>query len=272
MNDYISIFISLIIFLFPYIGRKWLNIQQLSSIVVGMGLLGTFASIMYGIWFFSIDHIDFSIPQLLDSLKTALLTSIAGMISSLLLKTVPFFYGIKEKITEEISDKQILELLIHIEKNTRSTIPIELIQAIKMSNEQLQIFNDNFQDKTIHKPKLTTESILGCIPSEIVRLDTNGIQQQLYDILSALQETNKYIESLVNSDTSNVNQNHAFIEQMTSLGEFIKGSEQQMNLQLNRMDEKYEQKLIAIEKFTQTLTAIIKKLSQDHDTLYKKNK
>ena len=148
MNDYISIFISLIIFLFPYIGRKWLNIQQLSSIVVGMGLLGTFASIMYGIWFFSIDHIDFSIPQLLDSLKTALLTSIAGMISSLLLKTVPFFYGIKEKITEEISDKQILELLIHIEKNTRSTIPIELIQAIKMSNEQLQIFNDNFQDKT----------------------------------------------------------------------------------------------------------------------------
>ena len=122
------------------------------------------------------------------------------------------------------------------------------------------------------QPKLTTESILGCIPSEIVRLDTNGIQQQLYDILSALQETNKYIESLVNSDTSNVNQNHAFIEQMTSLGEFIKGSEQQMNLQLNRMDEKYEQKLIAIEKFTQTLTAIIKKLSQDHDTLYKKNK
>ena len=42
-----------------------------------------------------------------------------------------------------------------------------------------------------------------------------------------------------------------------------------MNQQLNRIDEKYEQKLIELEKFTQTLTTIIKKLSQDHDTLYK---
>ena len=45
MNDYISIISSLIIFIFPYIGRKWFNIQSLSSIAIGLGLLGTFSGI-----------------------------------------------------------------------------------------------------------------------------------------------------------------------------------------------------------------------------------
>ena len=60
------------------------------------------------------------------------------------------------------------------------------------------------------------------------------------------------------------------MEQVTSFGEFIKGSEQQMSSQLNRMEEKYERELTELEKFTKTLMTIIKKLSQDHDTLYKK--
>ncbi len=50
MNDYISIISSLIIFLFPYLGRKWFNPQLLSSTVVSLGLLGTFGGIMYGLW------------------------------------------------------------------------------------------------------------------------------------------------------------------------------------------------------------------------------
>ena len=73
MNDYISIISSLIIFLFPYLGRKWFNPQLLSSTVVSLGLLGTFGGIMYGLWVFSVEQIDSSIPQLLEGLKTAFL-------------------------------------------------------------------------------------------------------------------------------------------------------------------------------------------------------
>lgn len=117
MNDYISIISSLIIFIFPYIGRKWFNIQSLSSIAIGLGLLGTFSGIMYGLWIFNVEQIDFSIPILIESIKTALLTSIAGMFSSLLLKISPSFYGIKEKVKqEEITDKQLFELLTSLEK------------------------------------------------------------------------------------------------------------------------------------------------------------
>ena len=89
MNDYISIISSLIIFLFPYLGRKWFNPQLLSSTVVSLGLLGTFGGIMYGLWVFSVEQIDSSIPQLLEGLKTAFLTSIAGMLA--------FFTGLEKK-------------------------------------------------------------------------------------------------------------------------------------------------------------------------------
>ena len=59
-------------------------------------------------------------------------------------------------------------------------------------------------------------------------------------------------------------------DRMSSFGDFIKGSEQQMSSQLTRMEEKYERELTEWEKFTKTLMTIVKKLSTDHDTLYKK--
>lgn len=243
MSDYISIISSLIIFLFPYIGRKWLETQRLSSIVISMGILCTFGYIMYGLWTFNIERIDFSIPQLLECLKTALLTTIIGLLSSLLLKIVPSVYGIKAKINEEeITEKQLFEVLTNIEKNT------------KVSPSVTSYLNNNISEQ------INTTLLKICSQHE-----------QLDKTLSKLHETSKNIElSLGKSNNLNINQDHSFMEQMTSFGEFIKGSEQKMNLQLSRMDEKYEQKILEFEKFTKTLTAIIKKLSQDHDTLYRK--
>lgn len=61
------------------------------------------------------------------------------MFSSLLLKISPSFYGIKEKVKqEEITDKQLFELLTSIEKNTRTSTSSELIQTLKQQYEQLE--------------------------------------------------------------------------------------------------------------------------------------
>lgn len=309
MNDYISIISSLVIFLFPYIGRKWFNIQLLSSTVVSLGLLGTFGGIMYGLWFFNVEQIDHSIPQLLEGLKTAFLTSIAGMLASLLLKLTPAFYGMQqeeEELPEEFTDKQLFELLANIEKNTKSTDSNELIQVIKQSNERLgdnfQTLNDNLSKITSRELSFNTENLTETLQMVISRLDnkvseqinqtilkihdiqeqqlqymaraqelTQTMQEQLRDTLLKQEETNKSIETFLGkTDNVNMKQSHAFMEQMSSFGEFIKGSEQQMNSQLTRMEEKYERELTELEKFTKTLTTIVKKLSIDHDTLYKK--
>lgn len=310
MNDYISIICSLVIFLFPYLGRKRFNVQLLSTTVVSLGLLGTFGGIMYGLWIFKVDQIDASIPQLLEGLKTAFLTSIAGMLSSLLLRLAPGFYGIKKEVEnkEEITDKQLFEVLEHIEKNTQPATSRELIQEIKRSNEQLgnnfQTLNANLEKMTSREINFNTEALSNSLQAVISRLDNNiskqinqtilkihdiqeqqlqymmrsqeftqAMQEQLRDTLLKLQETNQNIGTFLGkSNNLNMKQSHAFMEQVTSFGEFIKGSEQQMSLQLTRMEEKYERELTEMEKFTKTLMTIIKKLSQDHDNLYKKNK
>ena len=308
MNNYISIISSLIIFLFPYIGRKWFNIQLLSSTVISLGLLGTFGGIIYGLWIFRVDELDLAIPQLLEGLKTAFLTSIAGMLSSLFLKLTPAFYGIKKEKEhqEEFTDKQLFELLGNIEKNTKSTDSNELIQVIKQSNERLgdnfQALNNSLLKITSRELSFNTEALTETLQMVISRLDnkvseqinqtilkihviqeqqlqylaraqefTQTMQEQLRDTLLKLEETNKNIEIFLGkTNNMNMKQNHAFMEQVSSFGDFIKGSEQQMNSQLTRMEEKYERELTELEKFTKTLMTIVKKLSTDHDTLYKK--
>lgn len=173
MNDYISIISSLIIFLFPYLGRKWFNPQLLSSTVVSLGLLGTFGGIMYGLWVFSVEQIDSSIPQLLEGLKTAFLTSIAGMLASLILKLVPVFYGIRkeEEQEEEITDKQLLLVLENIEKNTQPTATLALVQEVKFSNEQLknnfQSLNDNLQNMVARELHFNTEALASSLQTVI---------------------------------------------------------------------------------------------------------
>ena len=63
-------------------------IESLPGIAVSLGILGTFVGIFLGLINFDVQNIDKSVPDLIEGLKTAFLTSIAGMISSLLLKII----------------------------------------------------------------------------------------------------------------------------------------------------------------------------------------
>ena len=54
------------------------------TLLTSLGILGTFAGIIVGLLEFDTDHIDASIGPLLDGLKTAFTTSLAGMFLSIL--------------------------------------------------------------------------------------------------------------------------------------------------------------------------------------------
>lgn len=62
-------------------------IEQIPSLVSTSGVLGTFAGITLGLIFFDTSNLTNSIPLLLDGLKTAFFTSLAGMIGSLVLSS-----------------------------------------------------------------------------------------------------------------------------------------------------------------------------------------
>lgn len=76
--------------------KRW--IEFLPSLISTLGVLGTFGGITLGLALFDTDHLDVSIPKLLYGLKTAFLTSLAGMIGSMILsRKVSCLYDKEDK-------------------------------------------------------------------------------------------------------------------------------------------------------------------------------
>lgn len=59
-----------------------------TNILTSLGILGTFAGIVVGLMEFNPSDIDGSIESLLGGLKTAFLTSLVGMASSIIYKAI----------------------------------------------------------------------------------------------------------------------------------------------------------------------------------------
>jgi biopolymer transport protein ExbB/TolQ len=119
--DNISIILSIIILLSPYILRKRLLLTELSGLVTTFGILGTFIGIFIGLINFEVNNITASVPKLLEGLKTAFMTSIAGMTAGILLKVFPQIYFIKvlDDSSEKASIETMIKILYEITKNQK---------------------------------------------------------------------------------------------------------------------------------------------------------
>lgn len=307
MNNMASIISSLIIFLFPYIGRKWFNRYVLSSTVISLGLLGTFGGIMYGLWTFGVEELDDSIPQLLEGLKMAFLTTIAGMSSSILLKLLPSFYGISSdtKAEEDSTENQLIQLFQEIRTNTAHNSEAGLISEIRQlretNQEALMQLNEHLSRMSQQEMQVNTSllseslrEIIGNLDhkiseninatlSEIRDLQTKQLEcisenqklnrdlsEYLRHFLKEIEEANKNAELFLSKSTNlNFRQNENLSVQLNNLGTFMKANEEHLQRKLDQIEQKYERELTEMEKFTKTLTLIIQKLAQDHDSLYK---
>lgn len=264
MNNTVSVISSLIIFLFPYLGKHWFNRNILASTVITLGLLGTFAGIFWGLLDFNVNAIESSLPQLLEGLKTAFLTSIAGMISSLILKLSPVLYGIrveKEDASQEDKETQrLFELLAGIEKNTAERIPAQTSNPSSLKEEALHstLENINTSVKALQQSQEqnTKQTIL--------------VLKELQQLLEGLNKTSGQLGTYLNkSVTMSVSQQEHITTQMNHLGDLVKTTGSQFEQHLVQMEEKFTHELTAMEQFTKTLMSIIKKLSQDHLALSK---
>lgn len=127
-----SIILSIIILLSPYLLKKRQTVSELTGLVTTFGILGTFIGIFAGLIYFDVTNIQGSIPTLLEGLKTAFLTSIAGMTTGVLLKLFPSIYLIKvqDDSAEKASIETMVKLLYEITKNQK--------ELSEKENNQLQ--------------------------------------------------------------------------------------------------------------------------------------
>lgn len=66
------------------VGKSKRFTDYAATLMTSIGILGTFAGIVIGLLAFDTDNIDGSIPALLEGLKTAFITSVAGMFAAVL--------------------------------------------------------------------------------------------------------------------------------------------------------------------------------------------
>ena len=197
MNTLFPIICSLVIFLFPFAGKFRYSRQALNSIVISLGLLGTFAGITYSLLHFDPENITSSLPLLLTGLKTSILTIISGVVTSLLLKLSPGFYGIrreKETSPENLPEtlKEMLKQLIAIKDNIHKagvvTNPDGSVQATEL-----------FQDKALYDLARNTSQIMQKQSQylSITQEENRRLYEQLQQLLQASQHTNENLETLL---------------------------------------------------------------------------
>jgi len=127
------------------------------SLLTSIGILGTFTGIVIGLLAFNVANIDGSIENLLEGLKVAFITSLVGMLSSIILK---FLSGSgiinpskKIEIKEDINIKDLYSIMynqneniIKIQELLSDNADSSLIGQIKLMRADI---NDN--NKTINK-------------------------------------------------------------------------------------------------------------------------
>lgn len=124
--------------------RKW--VEQLPSLIATLGVIGTFAGITIGLEHFVPDHLDDSIPGLLDGLKTAFFTSLLGMVGSLILsRRVNHAY---DKIEDENDDVKKIVAAIKELQESNDKGRKEMVQVLQSGSlkEYIEQMADDLEE------------------------------------------------------------------------------------------------------------------------------
>jgi len=93
--------------------------DKLPTILTSIGILGTFMGIFIGLWNFNVNAVQESIPQLLEGLKIAFMTSIVGIFSALIIKYI-YILRVEKEETGKVTNATIDTLAELLEKQNNT--------------------------------------------------------------------------------------------------------------------------------------------------------
>lgn len=250
---YFSAFISLLILFSPYYFKRKHDLHSMSGLTTTLGIFGTFIGIFFGLLGFDVNNITASVPQLLGGLKTAFLTSIAGMTAGLILKEYPKFYGI---VVKSDNDQELA---------TVETM-VKLLAGIK--NNQLEIFQKENQQLLNIEKALTGEGETTLI-TQIQKLRTTLIDKQdemlkaFNDFAQTMSENNS--KALIDALTQvmkdfNTKINEQFGENFKHLNDAVGKMlewQKEYSEQIHSMIQQIKTTASAVEQSQKTLTQIV---------------
>jgi uncharacterized phage infection (PIP) family protein YhgE len=226
--DKLSFTISVIILLSPYLLRKRQTVSELSGLVTTFGIFGTFIGIFVGLINFEVTDIQGSVPKLLEGLKTAFLTSIAGMTAGILLKLFPGIYLIK--VQDDTAEKEN-DQLKNIEKALCGDGETTLLTQI----QKLRTTTSDKQDELI---------------KEFREFAKNMAENNSKALIDALTQVMRDFNTKINEQFG-----ENFKQLNEAVGKILVWQEQYKQ-QVEKMSEQFERTLQGVENCEKSLTSI----------------
>ena len=269
--------------------KRW--VEQFPSIVSTLGVLGTFIGITIGLLHFDSNNIEASIPSLLDGLKTAFFTSLAGMFGSLILSwLVSHVFDKEEKGVSDITDaaRQIvnsvqtmnsaitpsLAAIVQHTQNSGNDMTI-LKQTISEIKEKTDKLSEIYDAAFVTSNKLTNiESVVNNILPNIdgaTRVTSNtldSIENKTIELLTINTGMAASLVAINENDSNiarNVGQSVDIVESMaTAQNEIVEG--------VNRFGDRLHSEVVEIEdKMGDTNRLLTQKFEEFSDLLRRSN-
>lgn len=243
--DNLTLIFAGAILISPYFLKRIQTLSTIANTVVSLGILGTFSGIFLGLLNFDVSNISASVPQLLTGLKTAFLTSIAGLVSSLILKSVPQVYGIKVPKTDSKKDEANIETMIHLLSNIEKAIAgegettlVTQIQKLRTSNaDRLDKLDNSFNDFAKKMVADSTQSLIDALTQVMQDFNTQ-INEQFGDNFKQLND---------------------------AVGKMLEWQKEYAG-RVERMTEQFQKTLDGVLECEQVLTSLTKKAAVYQDT------
>lgn len=247
------------------LGSKKRTIEQLPTMLSMLGVLGTFIGITVGLWYFDTNDLDASVPTLLDGMKTAFLTSLAGMSTSFYLGKV--INSMFDNKAEEHSDLKDAAESICVSINSLNSMVAEHFKSQTMffnSSQNLMVELKSNSDKTV---QAVTSQTLAMQSVDSTTKDTKEIvSKKMDEFIKLLEKNNTEILAEAMGKIAEVFQKE--MEKVTEefrthmqelIGRLVKESFDQLNESVTNMNVWQQQN----KEMITMLTAEYKKTSEN---------
>lgn len=183
------------------------KIDNFPTIISTLGVLGTFYGITKGLWHFDTIHLNDSIPKLLEGLKTAFWTSLAGMLGSMILSFI--INKLYDDNDDGVSDINLAATLITktIQNNAENqTAFYNTVGYILESLNSIVKKLDN-SVSIIENQNRSVSTNLSCIAKDVEKI-ANSSNSSLTKLNELIGETSNIAPSLA----SNINATNKGLE------------------------------------------------------------
>lgn len=239
-----------------FAGRAGRLVQYTPTLLTSIGILGTFCGVVAGLFEFNTDSIDTSISPLLEGMKTAFLTSLVGMLLSIVFKVILTLTGRRSRVSEQIGIRDLYEAT-----EEQNEILSRLTSSIcgrgedSLINQIQEIRNDQNANHRSHMENMRSQQQM----FESFQL---SLRQQLKDFSEILSTsaTDAVIQALEEVIKKfNKDMTEQFGDNFKELNSAVRSLvtwQEQYRLQLVDMQKKYAIGVTAIQVTEQALTSI----------------